>query len=96
MATNEQGEQRDRGGVSDHRQHRAPEGEGVNAPFAEELGHGENSIFDGAGNEMVVVTTTDEEGNLKQGTGPDRKSAMKDAKKSKTPGKGFMTDPHAK
>ena len=88
--------QPDRAGSSDHEQYRAGDEEGVRAPMAAELGHGENSIFDGKGNETVVVTTTDEEGRLRQGTGKNREEAMKDAKKGKDPiGKGFWTDPHA-
>ncbi len=66
-------------GDSDHEQHRAGPGEGVRAPFAEETGVAEMSVFDGAGNESVVRLTTDEDGNTAQGTGPDSETAAEDA-----------------
>jgi len=95
--TNTQSVQEDRSGDSDHIQHRAPEGQGTRAPFKEDEGPIQNSIFDGAGNEVVVVSTVDEEGRVRQGTGPDAEAALKDAKKGKDPiGRGFWTDPHAK
>ena len=75
----EQSEQKGAAGTSDHPQHRAAEGEGVrrdvNAPD-----HAEHSIFDGAGNESVVVTVADDEGRVSQGTGRSSEDAMKDAK----------------
>jgi hypothetical protein len=62
---------------------RAPEGEGVRAPMAGDLGHAQHSVFDGKGNETVVVTVSDEDGRTKQGTGPTAEKAMKDAKGKK-------------
>jgi len=77
---------------------RAPEGQGVRAGPASQKGEPiQQSVFDGAGNEVVVVSTVDEEGRVRQGTGPDAEAALKDAKKGKDPiGRGFWTDPHAK
>ena len=74
---------------------RAPEGEGSRAPLAEEKGTPlQQSIYDGAGNEIVVVTTTNEEGVRKQGTGADAEEALKDAKETKEPiGEGFNPPP---
>jgi len=64
-------------------QHRAGPGEGVRAPLVSEgADHPEFSIFDGTGNESVVVVGTDEEGRPSEGTGPDSESAMHDAKRS--------------
>ena len=71
--------QPDIAGESDHPQHRAGPGEGVRAPFAEDGGFAEMSVFDGAGNESVVRMTTDEDGNTAQGTGPDSETAAEDA-----------------
>lgn len=55
----------------------------------------EHSIWDGAGNEIKVVTTTDEEGRPSEGTGKTSEEALDDAQ---TPdqllGHGFDTDPH--
>ncbi|HET9444287.1 MAG TPA: hypothetical protein VFO65_13235 [Acidimicrobiales bacterium] len=72
-------------GYSDAEQHRVPPGQGNNAPLASETGGvPEMSIFDGAGTESVVVATTDENGKVREGTGPDRDSALKDARNPKT------------
>jgi hypothetical protein len=68
-------------GDTDHPQHRAPEGQGVRAPYAEETGVSEISVFDGKGNESVVRTVGDESGQRVQGTGPDSASAAADAEK---------------
>lgn len=54
----------------------------------------EHSIWDGAGNEIKVVTTVDDEGRPSEGTGKTREEALEDAK---TPGQmlghGFDTPP---
>lgn len=68
-------------GDSDHEQHRAGAGEGVRAPFAEETGVSEISIFDGKGNESVVRVAKGEDGSVVQGAGPDSEAAEADAKK---------------
>jgi hypothetical protein len=39
------------------------------------------SVFDGAGNESVVVIAEDDEGRLSEGTGASSAEAMADAKK---------------
>jgi len=85
-----------RAGSTDHPQHRTPPGEGKDAPLAEESGGpAEMSIFDGAGNEISTVLTEDEEGRPSQGTGPDRESALKDAKDpGDYLGGGFTTGEH--
>lgn len=44
--------------------------------MAEKLEH---SIWDGAGNEIKVVTTENEDGVVTEGTGPDTEAATKDA-----------------
>lgn len=70
-------------GDSDHPQHRAGPGEGIRAPLAQEgADHAEMSVFDGAGNEQVVVVADDEEGRLGEGTGDSSAEAMDDARKS--------------
>jgi len=66
-------------GESDHEQHRAGPGEGVRAPFADETGVAEMSVFDGKGNESVVRVSTDADGNTAQGTGPSSEAAAADA-----------------
>ncbi len=68
-------------GDTDHPQHRAGEGEGVRAPYATETGVSEISVFDGAGNESVVRTTTDESGKRVQGTGASSADAAADAER---------------
>ena len=87
--------QDDRVGQSDHPQHRAGDDEGYRAPRVEETGVAQQSIFDGKGNEIVVATTTDSEGNRKQGTGATFEEALADAQDAKQPiGKGFGTVGH--
>jgi hypothetical protein len=68
-------------GDTDHHQHRAGDGEGVQAPFATETGVSEISVFDGAGNESVVRTQGAEGGRRVQGTGPSSEAAAADAEK---------------
>lgn len=83
-------------GSTDHEQHRAPEGEGWRAPFASDTGGvPQHSVYDGAGNEVVVATTTGPDGNIKQGTGDNFDDAMKDAKEGKGPiGEGYGPGGH--
>jgi hypothetical protein len=72
--------------------HRAGPNEGWRAPRVEETGVAQSSIYDGAGNEIVVVTTTDADGRNKQGTGASAEEAMESAKDTKEPiGEGFGT-----
>ena len=68
-------------GDTDHEQHRAGPGEGVRAPYAEETGVAEMSIFDGAGNESVVRLERTEDGSTAQGAGPDSEAAQAEAEK---------------
>jgi len=72
-------------------QHRAPAGEGLRAPFAEDSGGlPQTSVFDGKGNESVVVVTQTEDGRPSQGTGPDLASAQAEAEEGKEePGSAF-------
>ncbi len=72
---------------------RAPEGQGVRAGPASQKGEPiQQSVFDGAGNEVVVVTHTDAEGQRKQGTGTDAAEALADAQdKSEPMGEEFGT-----
>jgi len=59
--------------------------------MAEKLEH---SIWDGAGNEIKVVTTENEDGIVAEGTGPDTESAEADARKAgNLLGHGFDTSP---
>lgn len=53
----------------------------MRAPYAEETGVSEISVFDGKGNESVVRTVTDDSGKRVQGTGPSSADAAADAKK---------------
>ncbi|HEX8771913.1 MAG TPA: hypothetical protein VF711_14200 [Acidimicrobiales bacterium] len=69
-------ENRDQDGAIDHAVHRSPDGEGMDAPFAKDAGHAEFSIFDGTGNESVVVTTTNKDGQIRQGTGKTSEEAL--------------------
>lgn len=71
---------------------RAGPDEGVRAPLASEgADHAEMSVFDGAGNESVVVVADDEEGKVSEGTGGTSEEAMADAKEpGHRLGKGFM------
>ena len=66
-------------GDTDHEQHRAGPGEGVRAPYAEETGVSEISVFDGKGNESVVRTVGDETGQRAQGTGKSSAEAAANA-----------------
>ena len=82
-------------GDTDHPQHRAGEGEGVRAPYAEETGVSEISVFDGKGNEKVVRTVGDASGQRTQGTGDSSAEAAADAEKllkkgGQTVGEGFQ------
>ncbi len=64
--------------------HRAGADEGVRAPFASDgADHSEFSIFDGAGNEQVVVVATNDDGKLVQSTGDSSASAMRGVNKLK-------------
>ena len=57
---------------------RAPEGQGAGGP----AGTGETSIFDGAGNESVVVLGENEkDGRVAEGAGATREEALENAKK---------------
>lgn len=70
-------------GTSDHEQHRAGPNEGVRAPLSTESGEEPQiSIFDGKGNETVVVATDNEDGKPAQGTGPTAEAARAQAKES--------------
>src|SRR5947209_5479704 len=94
QAMSDQHMQEDRTGSSDHPQHRAGPDEGNRAPrVTKESGVAQHSIFDGAGNEVVVVTTTNETtGQRKQGTGANAEEAMESAQSTKEPiGEGYGT-----
>lgn len=61
---------------------RAPDGEGVAAPFAKDSGGPpQMSVFDGAGNESVVVVGENEDGQVAEGTGATFDEALKDTQK---------------
>lgn len=63
---------------SDTELHRAGPGEGVRAPMAQYgADHAEFSIFDGKGNEQVVVVGDNEEGIPVQATGDSSEEAAK-------------------
>ncbi|MDP9402608.1 MAG: hypothetical protein M3P85_04585 [Actinomycetota bacterium] len=65
--------------------------QGQQTPEGELLEH---SIWDGAGNEIKVVTTVDDEGRPSEGTGITSEDALADAKKpGQLLGHGFDTDP---
>ncbi len=84
-------------GVSDHEQHRSPDGEGMDAPFAAESGHGEFSVFDGRGNESVVVVTENQDGQVVESAGESSAEALKKAEKQEGPiPPVFNTPPHDK
>jgi hypothetical protein len=70
---------------------RAPEGEGSRAPLTSEGGENPQfSIFDGSGNEQVVVVTEDEQGKPIEPTGDTADEALKSVKKMDTGiGPGF-------
>lgn len=67
-------------GSTDHPQHRA-EGEGYDGPMAKDSGVPQHTIFDGSGNETVVVTKDNAEGRMSQGTGGSTAEAAADAEK---------------
>ncbi|MEJ7765042.1 MAG: hypothetical protein WKF86_06065 [Acidimicrobiales bacterium] len=55
---------------------RAGPGQGIRADFAQETGgQAQTSVFDGKGNESVVMFGVNAEGQPVQGTGPDAASA---------------------
>ncbi len=71
-------------------QHRAGPGEGIRAPFASDSGGPpQTSVFDGKGNESVVVAGPDEGGRLAQGSGPDVESAQGDVSDDTGAGSDF-------
>ncbi len=64
--------------------HSAPQGEGITSAFLRDGNDvAETSVFDGAGNEAVVVVGQDDEGRWSEGTGPDRAAALKNMKEGK-------------
>lgn len=68
-------------GPSKKPKHRAPAGDGVRAPFAKEgVGPPQMSVFDGKGNESVVVVGQNEKGEPAKGSGPTTADALDDAK----------------
>ena len=73
----------DRQGVMGHGdkpQHRAGPGEGIRAGFAQETGGvPQMSVFDGKGNESVVLMAQDDEGKGAQGSGPGAEAAHDEA-----------------
>jgi hypothetical protein len=69
----------DKTGQTDHEQHRAGSGEGREAPMAQHgADHAEYSVFDGSGNESVVVVGEGTDGKIAEGTGPSSADAMQD------------------
>lgn len=61
---------------------RAPAGEGILSPTSDETGGPpQTSVFDGAGNESVVVVTENKDGEIVEGTGATLEDALKDADK---------------
>lgn len=74
---------------TDEDRYRAGPGQGVRAPLTTEgADHPEFSVFDGKGNESVVVVGTDAKGRTSQGTGATSEEAAADAAKTKL-GEGF-------
>ncbi len=68
-------------GGTDHPMHKAPAGQGVEAPLSQETGGpAEMSTFDGRGNESVVVVGENEAGLRSQGTGGTREEAAADTR----------------
>lgn len=64
---------------------RAPAGEGMSAPtVAEGGGPPQTSIFDGAGNESVVVLDQDKDGRVAEGAGATKADALEDAQEGDT------------
>jgi len=78
---------------SDQDNHRAGPGEGIRAPFAQDSGgQAQTSVFDGKGNESVVVYGENEDGRPAQGTGPDVESAQTEvAEGEEHPGSAFTS-----
>jgi len=75
-----------RTGSSDHEQDRTPEGEASEATMAtEESGPAQVSVYDGMGNEKVMITTDGDDGTAVQGTGATADEAVKDAKSGDGP-----------
>ena len=75
-----------RTGSSDHEQHRTPAGQASESTMSEEqAGPAEMSIYDGAGNEAVMVSTDGEDGKAVQGTGDTLDEALKDAQSGEGP-----------
>ncbi len=67
-------------GTWDHPVRRAPDDSGYNAPMVDEGGdHAQFSIYDGSGNENVVVVADDPKGRSSAGTGHDAAEALEDA-----------------
>ncbi len=65
--------------------HRAPEGEGNRAPLAQESGgEPQFSVFDGQGNEQVVVVTTGPDGKPVMPTGDTAAEARSKAGDTET------------
>ena len=60
--------------------HRAPAGEGSRANADDDSTPPQMSIYDGKGNESVVVLTVDADGKPSQGAGDSLADAIKDAK----------------
>ena len=85
-------------GDPDQEVKRAGEGEGVRAPLAAEgADHAEFSIFDGAGNEDVVVVTENKEGKRVEATGDSSAEALKKAEDQDIlASPAFDTNPHHK
>ena len=80
---------------NDQDKRRAGAGEGIRAGFAQDTGgQSQTSVFDGKGNESVVVFGTNEEGRPAQGTGPNAESAEDEvADGEANPGSAFRTEP---
>jgi hypothetical protein len=96
-AKSNQPDGRDATGVSDHEQHRSGPGEGQDAPFAADAGHAEFAVFDGKGNESVVVVTENEQGKVVESAGESSAEAMKKAgKQEERIAPVFNTPPHDK
>ena len=74
---------------ADHLHELAGEDEGIRSSSPDQM-----SVFDGAGNESVVVIGEDEEGRRKDGTGASAAEAAADVKDTKEPiGEGFYPPP---
>ena len=78
--------------------HRAAPGEGVRAPLAQEgADHAEYSIFDGKGNEQVVVVGDNKHGKPVQATGDTSEEAMSQVEDQEIQlSPAFDTPPHNK